>query len=124
MKYLSPKLRNLLFISILFFNCSSDRFLKDGQTILLENKLIVNGEEKKRDFANQLIFPKKQKQLFISKIKFQLNNWVKESPEDNFDNWINKKPNRKKRLNKLLSSKQVEQLKKYYLKFNAWLSKN
>ena len=124
MKYLSPKLRNLLFISILFFNCSSDRFLKDGQTILLENKLIVNGEEKKRDFANQLIFPKKQKQLFISKIKFQLNNWVKESPEDNFDNWINKKPNRKKRLNKLLSSKQVEQLKKYYLKYNAWLSKN
>ena len=124
MKYLSPKLRNLLFISILFFNCSSDRFLKDGQTILLDNKLIVNGEEKKRDFANQLIFPKKQKQLFISKIKFQLNNWVKESPEDNFDNWINKKPNRKKRLNKLLSSKQVEQLKKYYLKYNAWLSKN
>tara|TARA_X000001036_G_scaffold172640_2_gene163239 strand:+ start:910 stop:3444 length:2535 start_codon:yes stop_codon:yes gene_type:complete len=124
LKYLSPKLRNLLFISILFFNCSSDRFLKDGQTILLENKLIVNGEEKKRDFANQLIFPKKQKQLFISKIKFQLNNWVKESPEDNFDNWINKKPNRKKRLNKLLSSKQVEQLKKYYLKYNAWLSKN
>ena len=124
MKYLSPKLRNLLFISILFFNCSSDRFLKDGQTILLENKLIVNGEEKKRDFANQLIFPKKQKQLFISKIKFQLNNWVKETPEDNFDNWINKKPNRKKRLNKLLSSKQVEQLKKYYLKYNAWLSKN
>ena len=80
--------------------------------------------KKKRDFANQLIFPKKQKQLFISKIKFQLNNWVKESPEDNFDNWINKKPNRKKRLNKLLSSKQVEQLKKYYLKYNAWLSKN
>ena len=124
MKYLSPKLRNLLFISILFFNCSSDRFLKDGQTILLENKLIVNGEEKKRDFANQLIFPKKQKQLFISKIKFQLNDWVKESPEDNFDNWIIKKPNRKKKLNKLLSSKQVEQLKKYYLKYNAWLSKN
>ena len=124
MKYLSPKLRNLLFISILFFNCSSDRFLKDGQTILLDNKLIVNGEEKKRDFANQLIFPKKQKQLFISKIKFQLNNWVKETPEDNFDNWINKKPNRKRRLHKLLSSKQVEQLKKYYLKYNAWLSKN
>ena len=72
MKYLSPKLRNLLFISMLFYNCSADRFLKEGQTILLDNKLIINGEEKKRDFANQLIFPKKQKQLFISKINYQV----------------------------------------------------
>ena len=109
---------------MLFYNCSADRFLKEGQTILLDNKLIINGEEKKRDFANQLIFPKKQKQLFISKIKFQLNDWANESPEDNFNNWINKKPPRKERLNKILSSKQVEQLKKYYLKYNAWLSKN
>ena len=109
---------------MLFYNCSADRFLKEGQTILLANKLIINGEEKKRDFANQLIFPKKQKQLFISKIKFQLNDWANESPEDNFNNWINKKPPRKERLNKILSSKQVEQLKKYYLKYNAWLSKN
>ena len=109
---------------MLFYNCSADRFLKEGQTILLDNKLIINGEEKKRDFANQLIFPKKQKQLFISKIKFQLNDWANESPEDNFNNWINKKPPRKERLNKILSSKQVEQLKKYYLKYNSWLSKN
>ena len=109
---------------MLFYNCSADRFLKEGQTILLDNKLIINGEEKKRDFANQLIFPKKQKQLFISKIKFQLNDWADESPEDNFNNWINKKPPRKERLNKILSSKQVEQLKEYYLKYNAWLSKN
>ena len=109
---------------MLFYKCSADRFLKEGQTILLDNKLIVNGDLKKRDFANQLIFPKKQKQLFISQIKFQLNDWARESPEDNFDNWINKKPNRKERLNKILSSKQVEQLKKYYSKYNAWLSKN
>ena len=124
MKYLSPKLRNLLFISILFSNCSADRFLKEGQIALSENKLIINGQEKKRDFANQLLFPKNDKRLLISSIKYKLNSWSKESPEQNFKNWIEKKPKRKERLNKILSPKQVEQLKIYYLKYNSWLVKN
>ena len=124
LKYLSPKLRNLLFISILFSNCSADRFLKEGQIALSENKLIINGQEKKRDFANQLLFPKNDKRLLISSIKYKLNSWSKESPEQNFKNWIEKKPRRKERLNKILSPKQVEQLKIYYLKYNSWLVKN
>ena len=124
MKYLGPKLRNLLFISILLSNCSTDRFLKQGETILSENKLIIDGQEKKRDFSNQLLFPKKDNKTFFSLIKYQLNNWSKENPDKNFDNWINKKPKRDKRLNNLLSAKQVNQLKKYYIKYNNWLLKN
>ena len=124
MKYLGPKLRNLLFISILFTNCSADRFLKEGQTILSENKLIINGQEKKRDFANQLLFPENDRRSIISTIKYKLNSWSKVSPEQNFKNWIDKKPRRKEKLNKILSPKQVNQLKNYYLKYNSWLLKN
>ena len=100
---------------MLFSNCSADRFLKEGQIALSENKLIINGQEKKRDFANQLLFPKNDKRLLISSIKYKLNSWSKESPEQNFKNWIEKKPRRKERLNKIYSKhtgKSVDEISK------------
>ena len=44
-----------------------------------------------------------------------------DNPDERFDSWINKKPNRYARLSKILSEKQVKQLKKYNNSFNEFI---
>ena len=41
--------------------------------------------------------------------------------EEDFEKWLNKKENRRLRLEKLISPKQVYQIKKYKVGFNNWL---
>ena len=43
------------------------------------------------------------------------------NPEEDFNKWLNKNKKRKLKLEKLISSKQVYQLKKYKIGFNNWL---
>lgn len=43
------------------------------------------------------------------------------NPNDKFDLWINKKENRRKYLEKIISNKQINALKNYTSKFNEWL---
>ena len=42
-------------------------------------------------------------------------------PKKQFEDWINKKIKRKKRLEKLLSKKQIIALEKYNINLNNWL---
>lgn len=43
------------------------------------------------------------------------------NPSDKFDLWINKKENRRKNLEKIISNKQINALNNYTSKFNEWL---
>ena len=44
-----------------------------------------------------------------------------DNPDQRFDSWINKKPKRYARLSKILSEKQVKQLKKYNYSLNEFI---
>ena len=121
---IKPKLHNILFILLLISSCSSEKFLTQGNNLLSDNKIYINGSERKSDPINELLLPKPNTYFFGIPLKLQLNSWAKEFPEDNFKKWLNKKENRSKNLNKLISPKQVYQLERYYVKFNSWLKKN
>ena len=124
MNLIKPKLHNILFILLLISSCSSEKFLTKGNNLLSDNKIFINGSERKSDPINELLLPKPNTYFFGVPIKLQLNSWAKEFPKDNFKKWLNTKENRSKNLNKLISPKQVYQLERYYVKFNSWLKKN
>ena len=118
------KLHNILFILLLIMSCSSEKFLKEGENLLSENRLYINSEEKRSNPAKQLILPKPNTYFLGLPLKLQLNHWANESPKEDFQKWLNKKPERRGKLNKLLSSKQVYQLEKYSVQLSSWLKKN
>ena len=49
---------------------------------------------------------------------------VVEKPDSLFEEWLGRKSKRKKLKNDLLSTKQVNEIKRYKLNFNNWLKRN
>ena len=59
--------------------------------------------------------------VFKIPLKLHLYDLASPYPDSIFDTWLLKKPKRKYRLEKLLSAKQVKELKRYKGEFNNWL---
>lgn len=104
--------------------CSTEKFLKEGTNLLYENRLYIDGEEKRNAAVKELISPKPNTYFLGIPLKLQLNQLSKELPKEYFEKWLNKKSNRKEKLNSLLSPKQVYQLEKYFVRLNTWMKNN
>ena len=104
--------------------CSTEKFLKEGTNLLYENRLYIDGEEKRNAAVKKLISPKPNTYFLGIPLKLQLNQLSKEVPKEDFEKWLNKKSNRKEKLNSLLSPKQVYQLEKYFVRLNTWMKNN
>jgi outer membrane protein assembly factor BamA len=104
--------------------CSTEKFLKEGTNLLYENRLYIDGEEKRNAAVKELISPKPNTYFLGIPLKLQLNQLSKEVPKEDFEKWLNKKSNRKEKLNSLLSPKQVYQLEKYFVGLNTWMKNN
>ena len=104
--------------------CSTEKFLKEGTNLLYENRLYIDGEEKRNAAVKKLISPKPNTYFLGIPLKLQLNQLSKEVPKEDFEKWLNKKSNRKEKLNTLLSPKQVYQLEKYFVRLNTWMKNN
>ncbi len=116
----------LLFIilSSLTFSCSVLKTIPSGKKFLKEEKYFINGEIIKNDPVKLLSSTPPNSKFMGIPIKVFLNNLVVKNPDILFENWLNENTKRKKRLNKIFSSKQIQQIKKYKIKVNEWLSKN
>ncbi len=108
---------------ILFINgCSSNIYKNFNQPILIENNFKVNDSLIKKDPIKFLIQPNDPtRKLFGYPLGLAIYNLSNENPDEKFDYWINKRPKRLQRLNKILSEKQTIQLKNYNRLFNNFL---
>mgnify|MGYP001196713611 FL=1 len=115
--------KNLYLILFFILNgCSS--IIYDGleDTVLTDNTFIVNDTLVKRNPVKLLIDPPTPSNKFLGyPIGLYIYNLSSDNPNEKFDLWLNKKPKRYTRLSKILSDKQVEQLKKYNNSFNEFL---
>ena len=93
----------------------------------VEEKLItkqtyeLNGKKLKQDPITILSKTSVNKKILGFPLKLMIYNLSNSNPEEDFDKWLNKNKKRKLKLEKLISSKQVYQLKKYKIGFNNWL---
>ena len=108
---------------IYFFisSCSSKIYESFDQPILIENIFEVNDSIVKKDPVKLLIQPSPINKFFGYPLGLAINNLVSDNPDKKFDDWLYKKENRRIRLEKLLSSKQLNQLKRYNRSFNNFL---
>ena len=119
-KYLS--LFCLFTISLILSSCGSSIYKNFEDSILIENIFEVNDSIIKKDPVKLLIQPSSPtNKVFGLPLGLSIYNLASENPDEKFEKWLTKKPNRYKTLTRLLSKKQITQLKQYNNSFNKFL---
>ena len=116
------KLIILILTGLTLVGCSGTRAYRTPQVLINKNEIYQDTELLKNDPVNFIITTPANKKFLGIPIKRILYEKAHPEPEEKFDAWLSKKDNRKKRLNRLLSPKQVLALKNYTVKFNDWLN--
>ncbi len=118
------KVKIILFtITIILSSCSISKNLIDNEKLLNNNKLFVNDQLVAKDTLSGLFLQNKNSTFIGIPIGALIYSTSKKNTDSIFNNWINKK-NKRKRLTKIFSEKQVDQLKNYYRNFNEWKKNN
>lgn len=89
--------------------------------MLTETQINVNDKPVKKSIPNEIITTKPNKKFLGIPFGMYLYKTAKTKPDSVFGQWMKRKKNRAKRLNGLLSPKQVDALKNYYINFNKWI---
>ena len=112
-----------LFTILLFVNsCSRDIYKSFEEPILTENILEINDSIIKKDPIKLLIQPNSPiNTVFQYPLGLSIYKLASDDPDEKFETWLYKNPNRYKRLSKILSEKQITQLKRYNNSFNDFL---
>ena len=118
----SKKNLYLILIFIILNSCSSNIYNDFKDIVLTDNTFTVNDTLVKRNPVKLLLEPITPDNKFLGiPIGLYIYKLSSDNPDKNFDSWLNKKPKRYNRLSKILSKKQVNQLKKYNNSFNEFL---
>ena len=101
--------------------CSSTKHLKEDQMLVVKENFILNGQAKPQDPVLLLSQTPINSKILGIPYKLHVYNLAEKEPEANFEAWLASKPKREQRLNRLLSKKQVTQLKQYRVNIANWL---
>ena len=112
-----------LFIITLFVSsCNLDIYKSFEEPIFTENIFEVNDSIIKKNPVKLLIQPSSPiNKVFGYPLGLSIYKLASDNPDEKFESWLYRKPNRYERLSKVLSEKQISQLKKYNNSFNRFL---
>ena len=111
----------LFFITITLTSCSSNIYKSFEEPILTENKFIIDDNSVSNSPFRFLVDPKPNNKIFGIPVGLYIYNLSSDNPNEKFNKWLNKKESRYRRLDNLISDKQINQLKRYNLSFNTFL---
>ena len=123
MKIYKVKIVLFTFITTLLSSCSISKNLTEGEKILKKNNLFVNDVITQNDSLNNLFLQNKNSTFIGIPVGALIYTASKSNTDSIFDNWLLKKRNKKK-LIRLFSEKQVNQIREYYKSFNNWKKDN
>jgi outer membrane protein assembly factor BamA len=122
---LSDKYLNIIYLfitTLVVSSCNLDIYKSFEEPILTENILKVNDSIIKKDPVKLLIQPSSPiNKVFGYPLGLSIYKLASDNPDEKFESWLYRKPNRYERLSKVLSEKQISQLKKYNNSFNRFL---
>lgn len=109
------KISLLSLLAMAVLSCNSLKKVDDDEYLVAKNMLLVDSVQIKSEAIRSLIYQKPNTALLGYPLRLNLYNLAKENPDSLYQNWLNATPNRKKRLTKALSSKQVDRLGESFL---------
>lgn len=103
----------LLLLSIL--GCNTLKKVGEDELLLTKNTILVDDQKVTNSEIKGLITQKPNSSVLGYPLKLNLYNLAKENPDSSFQDWLHRKEKREKRLNNLLSEKQVNRLRESFL---------
>lgn len=103
----------LLLLSIL--SCNTLKKVEEDELLLTKNTILVDDEKVNSSEIKGLIRQKPNSSVLGYPLKLNLYNLAKENPDSSYQDWLHRKDKREKRLNNLLSEKQVNRLGESFL---------
>ncbi len=100
----------LLFIAIALASCNAVKKVPEDDYLLTENTIYADSIEIKDAEVRSLLAQRPNSTILGYPFRLNLHNLAKENPDSLYQNWLDRKPKRIKRLNSLLSEKQVKRL--------------
>jgi len=123
MKIYKVKIVLFTLITTLLSSCSISKNLTEGEKILKKNNLFINDVITQNDSLNNLFLQNKNSTFIGIPVGALIYTASKSNTDSIFDNWLLKKRNKKK-LTRLFSEKQLNQIREYYKSFNNWKKDN
>ena len=108
------KITLLFVIGTIIYSCSLVKRVPESKKLLTKNEIFVNDELNKEERINNLVVQQPNIKFLNYPFGLTLYNTARPNPDSSYQVWLNKKPNRIKRLNRLLSPKQLERLGKSF----------
>ena len=109
------KLSLLSLLAIVLLSCNSLKKVEDDEYLVIKNSIYADSIKIQNEELESLIYQKPNSTVLGYPLRLHLFNLAKENPDSSFNAWLYRKENRKKRLTKILSAKQVERLGESFL---------
>lgn len=110
-------------VCVILHSCNSTKKLAKEESLIVKQSFVLNDELITQDPVIVLSQTPENQSLLGIPYKLLLYNLSKSNTEERFEAWLKKKPKREKLLNKWLSPKQLEQVKRYRVGFSNWIKK-
>ncbi|HAI41419.1 MAG TPA: hypothetical protein DCM40_26545, partial [Maribacter sp.] len=109
------KLSLLSLLAIVLLSCNSLKKVEDDELLVIKNTIYADSIKVNNEELESLVYQKPNSTVLGYPLRLNLYNLAKENPDSSYNAWLYRKENRKKRLDKLLSEKQVERLGESFL---------
>lgn len=97
-------------MALVLASCNAVKKVGDEELLLTKNSITTDGEKVTDESIKSLLLQKPNTSVLGYPLRLNLYNLAKENPDSLYQNWLNRKENRKRRLNNFLSKKQVDRL--------------
>ena len=117
------KISLLSLLAIITFSCNSLKKVEAEEYLVAKNTILVDSIKIKNEAVESLIYQNPNTAILGYPLRLNLYNLAKENPDSLYQDWLHRKENRKKRLDKFLSPKQVDRLGESFLVkgLSVWL---
>lgn len=112
MRNFLSKIIIVFIIVVIYSSCNSTKKVPEDKRLLIKNELVVNDTVLKSERIESLLYQKPNSKIPLINfpLRLYLFNLAKENADSSYNAWLERKPNRRKNLIKVLSKKQVERL--------------
>lgn len=105
----------LLLLLLGISGCNTIKKVGEDELLLTKNAIFVDDEKVTASEIKGLLTQKPNSNVLGYPLKLNLYNLAKENPDSSFQDWLHRKEKREKRLNNLLSEKQVNRLRESFM---------
>lgn len=105
----------LLLLMLCTMGCNTLKKVGEDELLLTKNSIYIDNKKVNESKIKGLISQKPNSSVLGYPLRLNLYNLAKENPDSSFQDWLHRKEKREKRLNNLLSQKQVNRLQESFI---------